>query len=81
MPLAGAKTDAEERQQLQEWLTSYNPKELFPSGAPNAEILSIIPDQDNLKLGQKKEAYASYEPLDVPDWKPLGVQAGGRSWL
>lgn len=76
VPLVAAKTDAEERQQLQDWLTSYGPKELFPDGSPNADILSVIPEQDDLKLGQKKEAYASYEPLDVPDWKPLGVQAG-----
>lgn len=76
VPLAAAKTDGEERQQLQEWLTSYGPKELFPDGVPNAAILSVIPEQDELKLGQKKEAYASYEPLDVPDWKSLAVKAG-----
>ena len=76
VPLAAAKTDAEERKQLQEWLTSYGPKELFPEGGPSKEILSVIPEEDDLKLGQRKEAYASYEPLNVPDWKQLGVKAG-----
>ena len=27
------------------------------------------------KLGQKKEAYASYEPLDVPSWIESGLTA------
>lgn len=76
VPLAEAKTDVEERKILQDWLSSYNPKELLPGGKPAQEILSIIPDEKELLLGQKKEAYAGYEPLDVPDWKKLGVKAG-----
>lgn len=77
VPLAEAKKDAKERKMLQDWLLSYNPKELFgETGVPNDDILSIIPQENALKLGQKKEAYASYEPLDVPNWQDLAVEKG-----
>ncbi|KAI0694589.1 XFP N-terminal domain-containing protein [Cytidiella melzeri] len=78
VPLAEAKKDTEERKILQEWLSSYDPHTLFPDGSPNSAVLSIIPDEDVLKLGQKKEAYKSYEALDVPDWKSLSVKAGDQ---
>jgi xylulose-5-phosphate/fructose-6-phosphate phosphoketolase len=61
---------------LQEWLSSYDPHALLPDGKPNDKIVSIIPEEDELKLGQRKEAYDSYEPLDVPDWKTFSVNAG-----
>lgn len=31
-----------------------------------------------MKLGQKKEAYAAYTPLDVPEWGQSGVQKGSQ---
>ena len=62
---------------LQDWLLSYNPRELFnEKGEPNSKVLSIIPDVDTLKLGQKKEGYAAYQPLEVPDWMDSGVEKG-----
>ncbi|EED84261.1 predicted protein, partial [Postia placenta Mad-698-R] len=62
---------------LQAWLESYKPKELFDAeGRPNKKILSIIPERQEKKLGQRKEAYAAYTPLDVPAWKPFGVEKG-----
>lgn len=77
VPLPKAKTDKEELQALQAWLESYKPKELFDAeGRPNKKILSIIPERQEKKLGQRKEAYAAYTPLDVPAWKPFGVEKG-----
>ena len=73
VPLTEAKTDPEERAQLQQWLSSYDPHKLFPNGEPNEDILQIIPEEDHLKLGQRKEAYASYEPLNVPNWMETGL--------
>lgn len=73
VPLMNAKTDPEERAQLQEWLSSYDPQKLMPNGEPNADILEIIPEEDHLKLGQRKEVYAAYEPLDVPAWLESGL--------
>ncbi|THG98190.1 hypothetical protein EW026_g3949 [Hermanssonia centrifuga] len=80
VPLTEAKTDPEERKALQKWLTSYDPCELFgTTGEPNQEILSIIPEENHLKLGQKKEAYAAYTPLDVPAWEHMGVEKGTQA--
>ncbi|EMD34065.1 hypothetical protein CERSUDRAFT_117575 [Gelatoporia subvermispora B] len=77
VPLPGAKDDPEELKQLQEWLASYKPEQLFDSeGKPVEAILQVIPENDEKKLGQRKEAYAAYTPLDVPDWTPFGVEQG-----
>ena len=65
---------------LQDWLLSYDPRELFgEDGEPNSDILSIIPKEDALKLGQKKEAYANYEPIDCPAWESKCVPKGGEA--
>ncbi|KAI0783687.1 XFP N-terminal domain-containing protein [Abortiporus biennis] len=77
VPLPEAKTDKEELELLNKWLGSYKPEELFgKDGVPSDKVLSIIPKVDDLKLGQKKEAYAAYTPLDVPEWIPSGVVKG-----
>lgn len=67
---------------LQEWLSSYKPHELFHmnsdknNGSPIDAVLSVIPQEDHLKLGQNKKAYASFEPLNVPEWMDRGVSKG-----
>lgn len=78
VPLPNAKTSQEELSMLQKWLSSYKPHELFHmnSGSPVDAVLSVVPQQDNLKLGQRKEAYASYESLHVPEWIGKGVNKG-----
>ena len=73
VPLTEAKTDPEERADLQQWLSSYDPHEVLPNGEPNADVLKVIPEEGHLKLGQRKESYASYEPLDVPNWIESGI--------
>ncbi|GBE84473.1 Probable phosphoketolase [Sparassis crispa] len=79
VPLPEAKTDPGELKQLQDWLASYNPGELFGEhGVPNVRILSVIPTEDSKKLGQRKEVYAAYTPLSVPDWMPLAVEKGSE---
>ncbi|KAI0925731.1 hypothetical protein AcW1_008089 [Taiwanofungus camphoratus] len=79
VPLPEAKTDAEELRMLNDWLASYKPRELFDgNGAPNEMILSIVPEEDAKKLGQRKETYAAYTPLDVPEWMGLGVERGSQ---
>ncbi|THH28321.1 hypothetical protein EUX98_g5854 [Antrodiella citrinella] len=77
VPLPDAKHDKEELKLLQGWLESYKPAELFgKEGIPNDAILSIIPETNHLKLGQKKEFYSAYTPLDVPRWIDSGVEKG-----
>ena len=77
VPLPESKTDANERAMLQEWLLSYGPKELFgESGVPNDAILSVIPKEESKRVGMREEAYKSYTPLEVPDWKQFAVEKG-----
>jgi len=76
VPLPEAKTSREELQQLEDWLMSYNPQELFPDGRPNEKILSIIPERNEKKLGQRKESYAAYQPLLTPNWMQFGLPKG-----
>ncbi|ESK95873.1 phosphoketolase [Moniliophthora roreri MCA 2997] len=62
VPLPGAKTEKEELIALQKWLRSYRPEELFDErGSPREGVLSIIPEEQTKKLGQKPESYKGYE--------------------
>ncbi|KAK0500499.1 phosphoketolase [Armillaria luteobubalina] len=79
VPLPNAKTSADELAELQRWLKSYRPEELFTAeGSPVDEILSVIPEESEKKLGQKKESYRAYIPLDLPEWSNLAVEKGSQ---
>lgn len=79
MPLPGAKTSAEELAALQAWLKSYRPEELFtPDGVPVPEVLSLVPDAAEQRLGQKKESFNAYAPLMVPEWEGFCVEQGSQ---
>ncbi|KAF5342246.1 hypothetical protein D9611_001667 [Ephemerocybe angulata] len=79
VPLPAAKTSDEERNALQEWLRSYKPEELFDKdGKPKPEILSIIPEVNKKKLGQRREVFNAYIPLKTPEWKKYGVEKGSQ---
>ncbi len=80
VPLAAAKKDPEELADLQTWLKSYRPEELFKdNGDVIDEIKSIIPEEESKRLGQRKEVYASYESLKTVDWKALCTKKGGTA--
>ncbi|RMZ81579.1 hypothetical protein DV737_g2483, partial [Chaetothyriales sp. CBS 132003] len=75
VPLPAAKTDQSELQQLQEWLRSYGPDELFKDdGDVIDEIKSIVPQKETLRLGQKEQSYNSYRSLKHPDWRSFCVK-------
>lgn len=77
VPLPLAKTSGEELGQLQSWLESYKPKELFTEdGSPIDEILSMVPEDPEKRLGQRKESYKAYKPLLAPDWATYCVERG-----
>ena len=80
VPLMKAKSDESELAQLQEWLSSYRPNEIFAKdGSVHSVITSIIPTEDGKKLGQQIDTYGSHEVLNLPDWKKFGVKKGGGS--
>ncbi|EIN09769.1 phosphoketolase [Punctularia strigosozonata HHB-11173 SS5] len=74
VPLPAANKDRKQLEALQAWLRSYKTEELFTAGgAPVDEILSIIPQEKEKRLGQRAEAYKAYRPLDVPDWREFAI--------
>ncbi|KAF2144057.1 uncharacterized protein K452DRAFT_356998 [Aplosporella prunicola CBS 121167] len=80
VPLMKAKSDNGQLKQLQEWLESYGPKELFNGdGTPKDSVLKMIPENHHKKLGQVKETYDPYVGIKVPDWKPFGAKKGGEA--
>ncbi|KAG6333272.1 hypothetical protein ID866_5814 [Astraeus odoratus] len=84
VPLPEVKTDTDELKMLHAWLSGYRPHELFciggtrttADGAPCPDLLSIIPEDKDKRLGTRKESYAAYQPLDIPEWKDFGVKKG-----
>jgi xylulose-5-phosphate/fructose-6-phosphate phosphoketolase len=77
VPLPLAKTSTEELDLLVNWLGSYRPSELFNGdGTPVDDILKLIPERNDKKLGQRREAYKAYTPLEVPDWRSTAVERG-----
>lgn len=77
VPLPKAKSDPEELKALQDWLASYKPRELFDEqGKPRLEVVRLIPEVNEKKLGQRNESYAGYRPLDLPEWKQFVVEQG-----
>lgn len=80
VPLMKAKSDKSELLQLQEWLGSYVPHEMFnKNGGLHEAITRIIPNEDGKKLGQQIDTYGSHEVLHLPDWKKYGLKKGGTS--
>lgn len=74
-----AKTDKEQLQLLQKWLSDYKPAELFTEkGDIIDEIKSVIPDDNSKKLGQRLEVYNAYAPPKLPDWREFSVKKGGN---
>ena len=80
VPLMAAKSDPSELKQLQEWLKSYKPDELFTKdGGVAKAILDIIPAEESKRLGQQIDTYGSHEVLNIPDWKKYGVKKGDQA--
>lgn len=79
VPLPAAATDDQQLELLNEWLESYKPAELFnKDGSPIDNITSVIPEDPELRMGQRKETYAGFTPIKVPDWKKFCVARGSE---
>ena len=75
VPLPNAKVESVELQLLQDWLSSYKPKQLFPDGRPNEAILRIVPTPSKC-LGQNESTFNSHSPLNLPDWQDSALERG-----
>lgn len=79
VPLPKAADDPEQLQQLEHWLKKYRISELLSDGRPTDEILSIIPKNPHKRLGQIRDSYATYSPLELPEWKAHAVEKGSEA--
>ncbi|KAF9237663.1 XFP N-terminal domain-containing protein [Melanogaster broomeanus] len=70
VPLPEAKTSEEQLKMLQVGRLD---------GQPTEDVLRIVPDKKEKRLGMRKEAYAAFQPLTVPAWMPFGVQRGSEA--
>ena len=81
VPLAGLATNPEHLAQLEAWMKSYRPEELFDEhGAVRAEITALSPDGDR-RMGANPHANGGLllRDLDLPDFRDLrGRRAGPR---
>jgi xylulose-5-phosphate/fructose-6-phosphate phosphoketolase len=60
-----------------EWLHDYKPRELFDQdGQPPSVIDKVLLPMEEKRMGRRKETYAAYKPLDLPDWKQFAQQKG-----
>ncbi|WP_326806525.1 MULTISPECIES: phosphoketolase family protein [unclassified Streptomyces] len=75
VPLAGVKDDPERLRQLERWLRSYRPQELFDeAGRPLPAVLECVPEGE-LRLGSVPEANGGrlLRQLPLPRLEPYAV--------
>jgi xylulose-5-phosphate/fructose-6-phosphate phosphoketolase len=76
VPLAEVRTNPQHLAQLEGWLRSYRPEELFDDdGRPLAEIVAMAPVGDR-RMGANPHANGGrlLIPLRMPDWRDYGVE-------
>ncbi|MFR9757170.1 phosphoketolase [Streptomyces sp. TR06-5] len=76
IPLSGVREDPERLRQLEEWLRSYGPEELFDdSGQPLPHVLDCVPEGD-LRLGAVPHANGGrlLRELPLPVLEPHAVE-------
>ncbi|OMC56198.1 phosphoketolase [Mycobacterium sp. IS-836] len=76
VPLAATRENPEHRAQLEEWLRSYRPEELFgESGALRAELRAIAPRGDRrMSANPHANGGLLLRELDLPDFRDYAVE-------
>jgi xylulose-5-phosphate/fructose-6-phosphate phosphoketolase len=75
VPLAEVRTNPAHLAQLEEWMRSYRPEELFgPDGSPLPDLLTLVP-AGTRRLGASPHANggALLRDLDMPDFRDYAV--------
>lgn len=77
VPLGNVREDGNHRDQLEQWLRSYDPAVLFPHGAPNAAIQAAAP-KGSRRIGANPHSDGGrlLRPLDLPDPADHALQPG-----
>ncbi|HEY1647455.1 MAG TPA: phosphoketolase family protein [Terracidiphilus sp.] len=80
VPLDKVRENPEHLRQLEEWMRSYKPEELFDSkGALRADLAEIAP-KGKLRMGMNAHANGGLlmQPLKVPNFREFAVKIEGR---
>jgi xylulose-5-phosphate/fructose-6-phosphate phosphoketolase len=75
VPLAGTRDNPEHRAQLEAWMRSYNPEELFDErGGPRADVLAPVP-AGGRRMGANPHANGGLllQDLRLPDFRDYAV--------
>jgi xylulose-5-phosphate/fructose-6-phosphate phosphoketolase len=76
VPLSGTRDNADHRAQLEVWMRSYRPEELFDdSGRPVAELRALAPEGTR-RMSANPHANGGLlrRPLDLPDFRTRAVE-------
>ncbi|MES9537276.1 MULTISPECIES: phosphoketolase family protein [unclassified Actinomadura] len=78
VPLAGVCEDAGHRAQLEEWLRSYRPEELFDEdGRPVAALRALAPEGERrMSANPHANGGLLLKPLTLPDFREYAVEVG-----
>ncbi|QBI53238.1 phosphoketolase family protein [Streptomonospora litoralis] len=77
VPLAAVRTDPDHLRQLEEWMRSYRPEELFDAdGAPVAESTAVVPDDIERRISGNPHANGGLllKDLTMPDFREHAVE-------
>jgi len=75
VPLAATRTDAAHRQQLEDWLRSYRPAELFTEDGALVPALQALAPSGERRMSANPHANGGLllRPLDLPDFRDYAV--------
>jgi xylulose-5-phosphate/fructose-6-phosphate phosphoketolase len=81
VPLAETRTNDEHRAQLEDWLRSYRPEELFDErGALRPEVRALAPDGDRrMSANPHANGGSLLRDLDLPDFRSYAVSVDRRA--
>ena len=80
VPLDGVRTNPEHLRQLEDWMRSYKPEELFDSKGALRDDLAEIAPKGRLRMGMNAHANGGLllHPLVVPNFREFAVKIEGR---
>ncbi|KAI5288706.1 hypothetical protein KEM54_004980 [Ascosphaera aggregata] len=75
VPLPKVKSDQGQLDELKRWLGRYRFAELVTTdGAPIDDILSILPENKERRMGQNPVVHQGWVPITVPDWRKFAFK-------
>jgi xylulose-5-phosphate/fructose-6-phosphate phosphoketolase len=80
VPLDGVRQNPEHLRQLEEWMRSYKPEELFDAKGKFREELAEIAPKGRQRMGMNAHANGGLllQPLKVPNFREFAVKIEGR---